>query len=329
MAEPAAEAAHPTLKVDLARLDRSGFDQLYNERIEPVFRDNEDDRLAAVATFQKRLWIGAPIVLVLAAAIYLWSREVWFAFIVAAIGGIVLYAIAYAPLAGVGHRVKRAYCAAIADAMGADFRLQGFTPPALDRLKKLRLLPDYSRSRFEDLFSGAYRDAEFDIYEGHLEQRHTDSKGRTRYTTVFRGQLVRMKFPRDFLGVTIVRRDAGVFNVFGGGKNLERVRLVDPAFEKAFEVWGTDQVEARYLLHPVLMQRLLDMEARLAGKRLRCAFEAGDLLVAVEGGNLFEPGDLFTPLIDPARALRIVDEIASVVRVMEEVLTAQAAKVKR
>jgi hypothetical protein len=50
------------------------------------------------------------------------------------------------------------------------------------------------------------------------------------------------------------------------------------------------------------------------------------LLVAVEGGNLFEPGDLFKPLVDPARARRIVDEIAGVVKVMDQVLTAQAQR---
>ncbi|MCR6643565.1 MAG: DUF3137 domain-containing protein [Terricaulis sp.] len=147
---------------------------------------------------------------------------------------------------------------------------------------------------------------------------------------MFRGQFVRMHFPRDFLGVTIVRRDAGVLNAFGGGqfngRKLERVRLVDAALERAFEVWSTDQVEARYLIHPVMMERLMGLEKGLHGKRLRCAFEGGDLLVAVEGGNLFEPGDLFKPLVDPARARRIVNELAGVFQVMDQVLTAQTQR---
>jgi hypothetical protein len=102
--------------------------------------------------------------------------------------------------------------------------------------------------------------------------------------------------------------------------------LVDPHFEKAFEVWSTDQVEARYLLHPVMMERLLGLESGLHGRRIRCAFEGGDILAAVEGGDLFEPGDMFKPLVDPSRARRIVDEIASVVRVMDQVLTAQVIR---
>jgi hypothetical protein len=320
----------PSQPIDLSRLDDALFGQLYKERIEPCFASNEEGRLAAVAEFKKRCQIGGAVVLAIVAIAWMWTGDassgLVFGFMAAIGAGI----IAYQPLAKIGRKLKQEYCAAIADAMGATFRNAAFDPPALERIKELKLLPGYHRSSFEDLFAGTHKGASYELYEGHLEQRSTDSKGRTRYTTVFRGQLIRMHFPREFLGVTIVRRDAGVFNVFGGGtsngRKLERVRLVATEFEKAFEVWSTDQVEARYLLHPYMMQRLIDLEKGLHGKRLRCAFEGGDLLVAVEGGNLFEPGDLFKPLVDPSRARRIVDEIAGVIRVMDQVLTAQAAR---
>jgi len=315
---------------DLARLDDAAFERLYKERIEPCFVANEGDRIAAVGEFKKRGLIGGAIVVALSLGAYLiWQS--WDIFpIVLFMGGLAAGVIAYQPLAKVGKTLKQQYCAAIAEAIGATFTMGAFSPPAFERHRALSLVPGFARSSFEDLFSGSYKNSAFDLYEGHLEQRTTDSKGRTRYTTVFRGQLIRMHFPREFLGVTIVRRDAGVFNVFGGGKvegrKLERVRLVDSRLEKAFEVYGTDQVEARYLLHPVMMERLLELETKLHGKRLRCAFEGGDCLVAVEGGNLFEPGDLFKPLVDPARARRIVNEISGVFGVMDQVLTAQAQR---
>lgn len=316
--------------IDLARLDDAAFERLYKERIEPCFAGNENDRLAAVGTFKQRILVGGGIVVALGVGEYLIWRQFDIAAVIFFIGAIMVGVFAYQPLAKVGQTLKQQYCAAIADAMGATFTIGGFQPPAFDRLRSMNLVPSFARSNFEDLFSGAYKNSAFALYEGHLEQRHTDSKGRTRYTTVFRGQLIRMQFPREFLGVTIVRRDAGVFNVFGGGKaqgqKLERVRLVDARLERAFEVWGTDQVEARYLLHPVMMERLLELETKLHGKRLRCAFEGGDCLVAVEGGNLFEPGDLFKPLVDPARARRIVNEISGVFGVMDQVLTAQAQR---
>ena len=313
--------------IDLARLDDATFNRLYTERIEPCFVANEGDRQAAVKTFWSRFTTGLLLTIALVTALAIFQQDIGL-ILIAVFGGAIGSAIvAYLPLAKVGETLKRQYCAAIAEAMGSSFKMGAFDPPAFPRLRSLKLVPNFDRSKFEDWFHGTYKTSSFDLYEAHLEQRTTDSKGRTRYTTVFRGQLIRMHFPIEFLGVTIVRRDAGVFNLFGGGevdgRKLERVRLVASQFEKAFEVWGTDQVEARYLLHPVMMERLIALEAGLHGKRIRCAFENGDLLVAVEGGNLFEPGDLFKPLVDPSRARRIVDEIASVVKVMDQVLTAQ------
>ncbi len=317
-------------ELDFARLDDAGFQRLYNERIEPCFANNEAARVDAVKQFRVRAMIGGVIALVIAVSVWIWQRDFFVTAVLTFMAGVGAYAIAYMPLGKVAKKLKQEYCGAIAEAMGASFVMGGFDPPAFARFRELRLLPSFDRSKFEDHFHGAHKGASFDLYEGHLEQRHTDSKGRTRYATCFRGQLVRMHSPRDFLGVTIVRRDAGVFNVFGGGnaggRKLERVRLVASQFEKAFEVWGTDQVEARYLLHPVMMERLIELERGLKGKRIRCAFEGGDLLVAVEGGNLFEPGNMFKPLVDPARARRIVDEISGVVRVMDQVLTAQAQR---
>lgn len=316
--------------IDLARLDDALFDRLYKERIEPCFASNEEGRLEALKQFKQRLLIGGGIVLAILVIVGALTSDPTAGLVFAFMAAIGAGVIAYQPLAKIGRKLKQEYCTAIAEAMGATFRVAAFDPPAFARLKGLRLVPGYARSNFEDLFTGTHKGARYELYEAHLEQRTTDSKGRTRYTTVFRGQLIRMHFPREFLGVTIVRRDAGVFNVFGGGeldgRKLERVRLVASEFEKAFEVWGTDQVEARYLLHPVMMERLIELEKGLHGKRLRCGFENGDLLVAVEGGNLFEPGDLFKPLVDPARARRIINEIAGVVKVMDQVVTAQSAR---
>lgn len=323
-----ADAEHPAT-LDLTALDDAGFARLYESRIKPGFDAHEPERVAAVATFKQRLMIGLGLTALAAIVASLLARDIAFGFFAAIAGGFIAYAWSMAKLNAVRAKVKEASCKAIAESIGVLFWPDVGQPPAFQRQRELGLLPAHDRAKFEDLFQGSYRDAQFDLYEAHLEQRHRDSKGRTSYTTVFRGQVIRLSFPRKFLGITIVRRDAGMFNVFGemfAGKGLKRVGLEDPVFEKAFEVYGTDQVEARYLLHPAFMQRLVDLETALKGKRLRCAFEQGDLLIAVEGGNLFEPGDMFKPLAQPERARRIVDDVASVLRVMDGVLTAQARR---
>lgn len=313
--------------LDLLGLDDAGFERLYAERIRPCFETHEAERLAAVGAFKQRAAIGGAGILAALMLAWMFGAREFGVYIFILIGlGILVFAWANAKLMEVRKKVKQASLDAIGDAIGVGYTMAPMTRPAFDRLRAMDLLPGHDRSKFEDLFTGAFHGAAFDLYEAHLERRHRDSKGRTSWTTVFRGQIIRLGFPRKFLGTTIVRRDAGVFNMFGGGGRLERVRLEDPKFEKAFEVFGTDQVEARYLLHPMLMERLMQLEAALKGKRLRCAFEQGELLIAIEGGDLFEPGDMWQPLADPICARRIVDDIAGVLRVMDAVLTAQARR---
>ncbi len=311
----------------LAALDEAGFQRLYKERIEPGFVAHEPERIAALTTYNNRVLATAPIVLGATIAANLFTNDVIITFFVFVFFAVFACAFAYTKLAGVGESVKLATLTAIADAIGVKYSPSlMFDPPALGRLQGMKLIGGYDRSKFEDWFSGTYDDASFDLYEAHLESETRDSKGRTSYSTVFRGQIIRLTFPRKFVGRTIVRRDAGIFNVFGGDEGMQRVGLGDSTFEKAFEVYSTDQIEARFLVHPVLMERLIALEESFRGKQLRCAFEWGDLLIAVEGGNLFEPGDLFKPLPDPARARRIVDEIGKVMGVMDSVLTAQAKR---
>ena len=317
--------ATPTETLDLTALDDAAFARLYAARIEPCFADNEADRQKAVKTFYGRGLIGACIAIAATLIMAYWSQDLRFSLITAIAGAVWVGWYAYSPLQKIGARVKIQSLTSIAEAMSATYDLGGFDPPALARFRALNLLPGYNRSQFEDLFTGAHRGASYDFYEAHLQQHRSTGKSSST-VTVFRGQLIRLKFPRNFSGVTVVRRDAGVFNALGGFGELKRVGLVDPKFEKVFEVYATDQVEARFLVHPAFMERLLDLEAGLHGKRLRCAFENGDLLIAIEGGNLFEIGSLFKPLVDPARARKIVTDLSSVLRVIDAVLTAQAQR---
>ena len=46
---------------------------------------------------------------------------------------------------------------------------------------------------------------------------------------------------------------------------LRKVGLEDPHFEKIFEVFGDDQVEARAILTPVFMEELVALETAYAG----------------------------------------------------------------
>lgn len=185
-------------------------------------------------------------------------------------------------------------------------------------------MPSWDRSDYEDHIIGNRNGIDFEFFEAHLEERRTttDSKGRTqtRWVTVFRGQCIRFDFHKRFFGHTLVTRDAGFFNFMGKVTmgELDRARLESPEFEKAFEVYTSDQVEARFLLTPDMMQRLINLEDVFHGRKLRCAFEGGEMFIAVEGADLFEPGSLFTPLDNPERTRELLNDFAALFHLIDE-----------
>jgi hypothetical protein len=96
------------------------------------------------------------------------------------------------------------------------------------------------------------------------------------------------------------------------------VALEDTRFEKLFEVYGTDQVEARFLFTPTLMERLVALGTTIGDPAPHIAFHEGRLFVAGRvKGNRFEAGSIFVPMNDRRRIDGILDELTLVFEVVE------------
>lgn len=196
------------------------------------------------------------------------------------------------------------------------------TSAELDWFQDVRIIPSYDRRSLEDEIEGNHEGVDFSLCEAHLEDRRTrtDSDGRseTYYVTVFNGLLARFTFPKPFSSRTILTGDGGLIgNFFGGlGKGSERVRLEDPRFERLFEVFSDDQVEARYLLTPTFMERVSQL-ADTVGGRLQLAFDGDRLLLTINGGgDRFEGGGMFKRADDPGQVAKVASEIGLVFEII-------------
>jgi len=102
----------------------------------------------------------------------------------------------------------------------------------------------------------------------------TDSKGRKRtevyYETVFCGVIFSADFNKNITGLTTV--SSGLF----AGSN---VKLENPVFNKFFSVSSSDQIEARYILTPSLMERLV--EARKKFGTISLSFNGEKVFLAL------------------------------------------------
>jgi len=171
-------------------------------------------------------------------------------------------------------------------------------------------------------------DIDFELLEAKLVNVSRDSKGRTTRTTVFQGFLVQFDFHKNFNGQTVITKDHTVIGNFFSNmsKNGERVKLEDREFEEQFEVHSTDQVEARYLLTPRFMERLLSFSRLPSVKQLQLAFKDGSIYMAIKrSSNAFEGGSL--NLNDPKLVQQNIKDIALIFDMVTELNLTQETKI--
>lgn len=296
-----------------------GFSAFYNAEILPALEVQEAARLDIISKIKKIIpLVGIGTIAVLAIAIYFRAPFMAYA-IITGLGVFTGAGGAQYMLREVKSGTKDNIVGGVCRFLGWRFKEKNEEPTNFEYFTYLDLIKtNFTRSSFEDLIAGEAHGAGFHFYEAHLERQEGSGKNR-KWVTKFRGQLLALKFDQEFLGKTVVLRDAGLFNRKKKG-DMKRVGLVDPVFEKIFEAYGTDQVEARYLLTPTFMQRLVDLETSVNGSKIRFGFIGGQLLIAVETGNRYEPGSMFKPLIETDRTQNILNEIGAIYDVIDGVM---------
>lgn len=144
------------------------------------------------------------------------------------------------------------------------------------------------RYHSEDLISGKIGLTSFLCSEIHAEEKQvtTNGKGQTRTTWVdiFKGFFFIADFQKNFKGQTTIYRNSWIKLHFGE----QRVKLESPEFENSFDVYSNDQIEARYLLSPSMMERLLALDRKFPGK-ITVSFRNSNVIIAIpDTTNHFE-----------------------------------------
>jgi hypothetical protein len=264
---------------------RDWFDAQYSART--AAKEKKKTRIAITIA-------GAILAFTVAVLLALEASFALFAAVITLFGG---YAWANHATEALEQGIKIAANSEIGKVLGLTYEHATGPSPDFTLATSLGLLPsDPDEADFCDAWSGTLHQVDLHLHETHLQEWQQRGKRRS-LETVFHGVVLGYQFARDFSGTTIVRRDMGLLNAFGAlgakwGNRLERVRLVDPQFEDAFEVYGSDQVESRYLVHPAFCERLLDMERVFDGKNLCMAFAQGRVVIVIETGDLFETGGI-------------------------------------
>lgn len=181
-----------------------------------------------------------------------------------------------------------------------------------DYIQTLDLLPSFDVCKYDDCFHGTYNDVKLGVSELKLKEIHYDSKGRRHEHIVFQGLFVCTSSFKKFNSRTIIKRDGGAR--FAGDK---RVHLEDPEFEKYFDVISSDQIEARYLITPAFMNRMVELNRKGIGRTMSVSFENDNINIAIASSKDWFEIPLFKPATEIANYRAILLELISIFSIID------------
>jgi len=162
---------------------------------------------------------------------------------------------------------------------------------SMKAMKPSGIVPGHTQYHAEDHFSGVYKGVSIEVSEINLKRKSGKST-----VTVFKGlSILLTSGTRPFHGHTIITKDKSSIGAWAKSKisGLKRANLVDLEFERLFDVFTTDQTEARYLIDPVIMENLKTLQSEYHGDTLMASFYDDHVLILIASKhNHFEPAKI-------------------------------------
>ena len=247
--------------------------------------------------------------------------EKWFSYLVAIYLAVMFYLIML-PITTYKKETKHMVMNKILAFFG-NFSYQMHKTVSLADLLKSGLFKHVEFQTGDDYFEGKYHGVNIQVSEEELYENVLTPKGRQK-KTVFDGIIIVLDMNKAFLGQTIVRADWGIFNFLmnkpqlQNKHKLEKVTLEDCSFEKNFETFSDNQVEARYILTTAFMERILKVKELFHGTKIEFSFFDDKLLIAVTTTkDMFESTSLFTTTAKYGKMREVVAQFYSIFSIID------------
>ncbi|RWU06325.1 DUF3137 domain-containing protein [Pedobacter chitinilyticus] len=181
------------------------------------------------------------------------------------------------------------------------------------------------RYKTEDLVYGKIDKTQIHFAEVHAEYKtetQTKNGKQTHWHDIFKGIIFCADFNKNFNGLTVVRPKGfgGAFgkwlsqNVMG---NKRIVELENVNFDKMFITESGDQVEARYILTPSLMEKLLELN-QYANSTISVSFIWSSVYIAFPLNHNYFEAPVFKSLLNAEVLEKDLNMLQLMLHVVEE-----------
>ena len=162
-------------------------------------------------------------------------------------------------------------------------------------VKKCSILPNYNKIHGSDYLSGNYRGRKFTycdlLLEWQTKERDSDGHRRTRTTTEFQGQVMKMEIGKDIEGFVQIRERKNprkshgfLANLLGIGADHKSIETENVAFNNQFEIKTSDEQLAFYILTPQFMESVMRLD-ELAEGYTNIEFRGTSVVVTLNNGK--------------------------------------------
>jgi len=193
----------------------------------------------------------------------------------------------------------------------------------IESFERFGIIPDNSYCEAQDLILGNYKGVYF-----RFEEWKIDIWGQK--STEFEGVTILFNFNKNFVGQTVVLRKGAKPKIPKNSPNdLQKVELEDPEFQKMFDVYSTDQIEARYLITTAFMERIKSMRETFNNEEdddeevieggVEIAFCENKLLLMFDGTkDMFEYESCVSEKIDLfSESIKVIKQINSIFELID------------
>ena len=176
-------------------------------------------------------------------------------------------------------------------------------------LSSLPVLPYAPVVSSNDYFSGIHNGTYFEVFNPIFEKDPQNE-----IVTEF--VIIKLKANKPFKGYTLISDDSKF--LFTPDPSLRKTELEDVVFEKKYDVWTSDEIEARYLITTSFIKRLNGIRNVFLADKVNCVFRDDFVYFIFNKENAFEVYNPARPVTEFSQYTILLEQVLAVYQLMDK-----------
>lgn len=165
-----------------------------------------------------------------------------------------------------------------------EFKIRKESVISASEVSSLGIYADANGQIYDDSIEGKYKGKSVALLEtvlNYTEKRSKTSDFKLKFEgSLFRGIIIKIELEKKLSGLCVLYDKMDLHaKPLNTGRPFEKIVLEDVRLNKEYEIYGTDQIEARCILTPAFMERIRSIQRRFSAKTASVALRDNNMYV--------------------------------------------------